>query len=100
VSIPEDDIPTKRDPQPPPVANPLRHLSGLIRLGHQKPSPPPTAAPNPEAGHFVDDEAITTQKGIEHRARMLVQYFAACSSEDQVYLLKLAEGYANRNAKT
>lgn len=52
------------------------------------------------ADSFIDDEAPTAQKGIEHRARMLVQYFAACSVEDQAYLMRLAEQYAARNAKT
>lgn len=79
--------------------NPLRHLSGLIRLGHRKPSPPPTAPPNPEAGRFPDSEAPTEPKAIEHRARMLVQYFAACSSEDQDDLMRIAEGYAAKNRK-
>jgi hypothetical protein len=79
--------------------NPLRHLSGLIQLGHRKPSPPLEATPKPEAGHFADSEAPTEPKAIEHRARMLVQYFAACSAEDQAHLMRIAEGYAARNRK-
>jgi hypothetical protein len=86
--------------KPPP--NPLRHVSQLIALGHlSKSSPSPNATPNRErADSFVDDEAPTAKKGVEIQAYLLVRYFKDCSPEDQAYLIRLAEGYAARNAKT
>jgi len=66
-------------------------------LPPRKRSPLPSAPPNHEAGRFIDPEAPTTPKGIEHLAALLVRYYAGSSNEDQGRILKYAEECFNRN---
>jgi len=85
---------------PPKPDNPLRHFSRLIAIPARKPSPSPTAMPNREiADSFADSEAPTAKKGAEFRAALLIKYWAQCSPEDQDYLIRTAERYAERNRK-
>lgn len=64
---------------------------------------PPRRPPRlPHVQHpdvFGGDELPTVPKGEPYLAAMLVRYWASCSAEDRVYLLRLAEQFAARNAK-
>lgn len=74
------------------MTQPPRHASQTVTLAQL------LHGERPERESFPDEEP-TRPNGVEGRAAILVGAFKLCAREDQDYLIRLAEGYAERNQK-
>ena len=76
---------------PPPL--PPRHVSQTVTLARMLDGDRPAHDSVPE-----DDEP-TRPRSIESEVAILASYYKQMAREDRAYLMRLAEGYAARNAK-
>lgn len=77
--------------RPPP--SPIRHVSQTVTLARL------LDGERPELEAFPDEEP-TRPQGIQFEVALLARYYREMASEDRVYVMRLAESYAARNAKT
>lgn len=75
-----------------PPLPPRRHVSQSVTLAEL------LDGKRPERESFPDEEP-TRPRGIEAEIVELGGYYSKMAREDRAYLLRLAEGYAARNAK-
>ena len=80
-------------PTPPPKP-PRRDSSQSVRLAQILAG---ERAPIRES--FPDEEPPTERKGIEFQVALLAKYYREMAGEDRVYLMRLAESFADRNRK-
>jgi hypothetical protein len=89
-------------PRPPPLPPrpAIRQVSQTVRV--TTPIPPGSKLARvhvPDPAALADDEP-TEPQGQIYVDRLVLKLFHECAPEDQAYMLKQMEGYADRNRKT